>query len=139
MLPMDLSRERTAEILFFAEDLARDAGSMIRTAFHAQRGEYDRKSATDPVTETDRAVEKKLFGAIRDKFPDHAFIGEESAATAEWTSAPTWIVDPIDGTANCTSFVATLAFLQGGGNRIGRLLTVRSFSPFTCGIMAPRS
>ena len=129
--PMDLSRENTAEILLFAEHLARDAGSMIRTAFHTQRGEYDRKSATDPVTETDRAVEQKLFDAIRDKFPDHAFIGEESAAAAEWTSAPTWIVDPIDGTANCTSFVTGLAFPQCR-SRIGRLLTVCSFSPCTC-------
>lgn len=75
---------------------------MIRTAFQAPRASYDCKSATDPVTETDRAVEAMIFGAIREKFAHHALIGEESAAESEWTDAPTWIVDPIDGTANCT-------------------------------------
>lgn len=102
MTAIDISEEGTAELQAFAEGLARDAGAMIRTAFCKKRSHYDRKTATDPVTETDRAVEEMLLGAIRDKFPGHSFIGEESASAAEWTTAPTWIVDPIDGTANCT-------------------------------------
>lgn len=100
MTALDLSKEGTAELLAFTENLARKAGTMIRTAFHSQAGDYDRKSATDPVTETDRAVEAMLFGGIRAKYPAHSFIGEESASNCEWTSSPTWIVDPIDGTAN---------------------------------------
>lgn len=108
----DLSAAGTACLLSFAEELARRAGGMIRTAFHMPRTTYDRKSATDPVTETDRAVETKIFGAIRKKFTQHALIGEESAAETEWTDAPTWIVDPIDGTANCTQ--ASVAVHAGG-------------------------
>lgn len=97
----DLSATGTAWLLSFAEDLARRAGGMIRTAFHMPRTTYERKSATDPVTKTDRAVEAMIFGAIRENFAQHVLIGEESAAETEWTDAPTWIVDPIDGTANC--------------------------------------
>lgn len=40
---------------------------------------------------------------IRSKFPDHQFIGEEESSEGkkvELTDAPTWIIDPIDGTMN---------------------------------------
>lgn len=107
---VDLSEEGTAELLSFTKELAREAGQMIRTAFKKPLNEdYGLKSATDPVTETDQAVEKMLFTAIRSRFPDHRFIGEESAAGAEWTDAPTWIIDPIDGTANCGYSVSVVS------------------------------
>lgn len=112
MTALDLDAEGTAKLLSFTEELAREAGAMIRTAFHSQVGKYDRKSATDPVTETDHAVEAMVFGAIRAKYPAHSFIGEESASGVEWTDAPTWIVDPIDGTANCTFLPPCSALLS---------------------------
>lgn len=40
---------------------------------------------------------------IRNKFPDHQFIGEEESSEGKkvvLTDAPTWIIDPIDGTMN---------------------------------------
>lgn len=40
---------------------------------------------------------------IRSKFPDHEFIGEEESSEGKkvcLTDAPTWIIDPIDGTMN---------------------------------------
>jgi inositol-phosphate phosphatase / L-galactose 1-phosphate phosphatase len=41
---------------------------------------------------------------ITREFPTHQFIGEEDSAargsTAELSDAPTWIVDPLDGTTN---------------------------------------
>lgn len=73
--------------------LARGAGAMIAEAFAKAPAGYDRKSLTDPVTETDRAVEAYLFGQLRAAFPSHLFIGEESASEAALTDAPTWIVD----------------------------------------------
>lgn len=74
---------------------------MIREAFHRPRGAYERKSETDPVTETDRAVEQYVFGRIRSEYTDHECVGEETAFATEISDRPTWIVDPIDGTANC--------------------------------------
>lgn len=101
-MSVDLSESGTAELLDFAKELARDGGALIRAAFSKPAdSDYDRKSVTDPVTETDHAVEALIFGRIRERFPDHCLIGEESAPNAEWTEAPTWIVDPIDGTCNC--------------------------------------
>ncbi len=53
------------------------------------------------------AVHKRLddYLIVRAKYPDHKFIGEESTAAnddiiPEFTNAPTWIIDPIDGTMN---------------------------------------
>lgn len=40
---------------------------------------------------------------IKHKFPNHQFIGEEETSEgkkAVLTNAPTWIIDPIDGTLN---------------------------------------
>lgn len=54
--------------------------------------------ATDFVTETDQQVEKLLMDGIRNKFPDHQFIGEEESSEGKkvrLTDAPTWIIDPI--------------------------------------------
>lgn len=55
------------------------------------------------VTETDLAVERFVRSEIAQRYPSHAFIGEESDAggvISNFSSAPTWIVDPIDGTTN---------------------------------------
>jgi myo-inositol-1(or 4)-monophosphatase len=58
---------------------------------------------TDFVTETDQQIEKLLIAGIKEKYPDHEFIGEEETSEgkrAVLTDAPTWIIDPIDGTMN---------------------------------------
>lgn len=71
---------------------------------NSQRKSFQIKShPTDFVTETDQQVEKLLMNGIRDKYPDHQFIGEEETSEgkkAVLTDAPTWIIDPIDGTMN---------------------------------------
>lgn len=57
----------------------------------------------DLVTESDQEVEKLLISGLSQQFPDHKFIGEESVAggsQCDLTNAPTWIIDPIDGTMN---------------------------------------
>lgn len=60
--------------------------------------------ANNRVTETDKANEKLIFDAVRNSFPEDQLIGEESSADAgsiaALTDAPTWIVDPVDGTTN---------------------------------------
>lgn len=51
----------------------------------------------DPVTAADRAAEKMIAKALRERFPDHAMTGEEFG-TNDSKSRYRWIVDPIDGT-----------------------------------------
>ncbi len=57
------------------------------------------------ITNTqDKDAEEAIINALRQAFPDHCFIGEESSATQGYTSvltdAPTWCIDPLDGTTN---------------------------------------
>lgn len=62
-----------------------------------------KSSNIDFVTETDQQVEKHLIDGIKNKFPSHRFIGEEETSEGkkvELTDAPTWIIDPVDGTLN---------------------------------------
>lgn len=70
----------------------------------AENKKIDVKSGEiDLVTETDQQVEKLLITSLSQQFPDHKFIGEESVAggaQCNLTNAPTWIIDPIDGTLN---------------------------------------
>ncbi|MBR5010123.1 MAG: inositol monophosphatase [Clostridia bacterium] len=51
------------------------------------------------VTNIDRVVQAYLEEALTGLVPGSMFIGEEKD-NAELTDAPTWIVDPLDGTAN---------------------------------------
>lgn len=54
------------------------------------------------MTETDQAVERLVSSRLSTLYPSYAFVGEETyvAGKTKVTSAPTFIVDPIDGTTN---------------------------------------
>jgi histidinol-phosphatase len=88
----------------FAEDLelalrladAADAISLER--FRALDLKVETKPDRSPVTDADKAVEAALKGILATERPNDALIGEEYGNTGE--SNRTWIIDPIDGTAN---------------------------------------
>nr|ACO10012.1 Inositol monophosphatase [Osmerus mordax] len=83
--------------------LARKAGSMVRDAVQNEMTITCKSSSVDLVTKTDQKVEKLIIESVKEKFPKHSFIGEESVAAGETcvlTDDPTWIVDPVDGTTN---------------------------------------
>ncbi|KAK6726252.1 hypothetical protein RB195_004524 [Necator americanus] len=100
-----------------ALELVKSAGRLVRDAFDQPVCIVKTKaSATDLVTETDQAVEKLLIDGLSSAFPHHKFIGEESTAngaTIEWTDAPTWIIDPIDGTTNFVHRIPLVAICVG--------------------------
>ncbi len=51
------------------------------------------------VTEADRAVERLLRARLGDLAPGWSFLGEETGLSGD-PNAPTWVIDPIDGTTN---------------------------------------
>jgi len=51
------------------------------------------------VTEADHASEKAIFETIKEQFPDHILLGEETGEI-KMDSEYKWIIDPIDGTVN---------------------------------------
>ncbi|KAM6990176.1 inositol monophosphatase 1-like [Tautogolabrus adspersus] len=82
---------------------ARRAGEVVREALKCDRKVMTKSSSVDLVTQTDQKVEKLIIQSVKEKYPKHRFIGEESVAAGELcvlTDEPTWIIDPIDGTTN---------------------------------------
>lgn len=90
--------------LSVAVDAARKAGQVILSSFYKAKA-VEHKGMNDLVTVTDQACEEAIFKQLRAEFPSHEFIGEETTATLvdgipELNDAPTWVVDPLDGTTN---------------------------------------
>jgi myo-inositol-1(or 4)-monophosphatase len=59
----------------------------------------ERKGLQDLVSETDRACEDEIVSALTRMFPGDSFLGEERGLQNTGGDA-TWVIDPIDGTAN---------------------------------------
>ncbi len=77
----------------------------------------DLKGARDLVTEADVQSEKAIIGTIRDRFPDHAVLSEESGRE-EGDNDYLWVIDPLDGTTNFSQnldiFATSIAFVVKG-------------------------
>jgi myo-inositol-1(or 4)-monophosphatase len=58
-----------------------------------------KSSATDLVTEYDRAAEVAMVSLLRERRPADAIVGEEGASV-DGSSGAVWYLDPIDGTTN---------------------------------------
>jgi len=120
-------------ILEVAVRVAKLAGEIISQAFHVSTKEFDSKeNFRDLVTKTDKDVEKRVIEELRKEFPEHQFIGEESATTEKFafSDSPTWIIDPIDGTCNFVHRIphtcVSLAFLADKQSRVAVV-----FNPIT--------
>jgi myo-inositol-1(or 4)-monophosphatase len=94
-------------MLNIAVKAARRAGSIInRAALDRTQLEIRSKRANDFVTQVDKAAEAAIIEVIRQAFPDHAILAEESGALDGKRGAPgaqpdyRWIIDPLDGTTN---------------------------------------
>lgn len=101
---MRMTTERDTEAFYCtAIELVKEAGTVVRKAIGKGKNVETKTDFSDLVTESDKEVEKLLIGKLREEFPNHRFIGEESVAAglkSELTTEPTWIIDPIDGTMN---------------------------------------
>lgn len=77
-----------------------DAAAEVTLAWFRQPLAVDNKAAGqhfDPVTQADRGAEEVIRKVVLERFPEHAFLGEESGSHRAG-DALTWVVDPIDGT-----------------------------------------
>lgn len=82
-----------------AVSLAEGAGEVVRAGRSAQLSVTAKSTATDLVTEVDRASERWLVAELARRRPDDAILGEEGGERAG-TSGVRWVLDPIDGTVN---------------------------------------
>ena len=97
---------------------ARKAGSIItRASFDVDKLTVRRKQQNDFVSEVDDAAEDAIISTLRDAYPDHGFLGEESGykdRDAEYL----WVIDPLDGTTNflhgVPQYCVSIGLLQKG-------------------------
>jgi len=106
-----------------ALEIAKDAGALAVDYFRKlDTLRIDQKGHQDFVTEADRNVELTMRAALADAFPDDAVVGEEHAPKPG-TSGFTWVIDPIDGTANFINAIplwcVILAGVCNGKTQIG--------------------
>lgn len=100
------SQQLIDELYDFMYPLAQRAGEILLEGYEEAGKQVNIKTAFyDVVTEYDNKIEEFLIEQILARYPAHKFIGEEDTAknnhvTKELTDAPTWIIDPIDGTSN---------------------------------------
>lgn len=89
--------------LELALKLADIADGISLERFYSQDLVVETKPDATPVTDADRSVEAALKEVLKAQRPEDSLIGEEYGSTGEnlhGKGSRTWIIDPIDGTAN---------------------------------------
>jgi len=113
------SSGRTARRI--AVQAAREAGRIVRRQFGVAQT-VGHKGRGNIVTETDLLSEQTILGLLRQEFPEHGILSEESPAVAS-TSPYVWVVDPLDGTLNFASqlqhFAVAIALVADGAPVLG--------------------
>jgi len=86
-------------MLNIAIKAARKAGQIInRASLDLSQIKVNVKQQSDYVTEVDKAAEAAIIATLRDAYPAHAILAEETGGSG--SSDYQWIIDPLDGTTN---------------------------------------
>jgi myo-inositol-1(or 4)-monophosphatase len=127
-----------AELLDLAVTVARDAAELVRARRAEGIADIGTKStATDLVTEADRAVERLIADQIRRARPGDEFLGEEygQAGAAGGDGTVRWVVDPIDGTVNYVYdlpvYAVSIAAQTGGRSVAGVVVNAATGEEWT--------
>ena len=113
------------EFLKAASEAAKIAGDILRA--YQSKFQTREKRPRDLVTDADEAAQHAIERFLKDRFPEHAFLGEESAAVVRQAARESgkllWVVDPLDGTANyvhgLSMFAVSIALVQGDRVLVG--------------------
>ncbi len=123
----------TTGLVAAAERAAVECGSFLLESFRQPKGGYEEKGPGDLVSEIDRVSQRMAQQILLEYTPGARFLCEED--TMEEAGDPssdelTWIVDPLDGTANFLHrlplFAVSIAAARGR-----TLLAAAICSPFT--------
>jgi myo-inositol-1(or 4)-monophosphatase len=82
---------------------ARRAATIInRASFDLDQIRVSHKGPNDFVSEVDHAAEQAIIDVLKQAYPDHAILAEESGPSANLhdENENVWIIDPLDGTTN---------------------------------------
>src|SRR6266513_2907655 len=111
-------RKPSMEYLDFAIDVARAAGDVLKHYMDREK-QVELKGRANLVTVADKEAEALIIRQIRERYPHHAILAEESGASGpSRTGEGKWIIDPLDGTTNFAHqypfFCVSIGFEQAG-------------------------
>ncbi len=110
------------DLLTLAVRAASAAGQELLNRYGHVEGLETKSSATDPVSDVDRAAERLLAEILSQARPDDGLLGEEGASRPS-TTGLTWVVDPLDGTVNylygLDNFAVSVAAEDDAGALVG--------------------
>ncbi|MDR7483180.1 MAG: inositol monophosphatase family protein [Armatimonadota bacterium] len=98
-----------SETVRTALEIAQEAAALVMRILPESAAVKDvrLKGPADLVTRADREAEALIVRRLREAFPGHALVGEETtgweqgaASDAGATGGARWLVDPVDGTTN---------------------------------------
>jgi myo-inositol-1(or 4)-monophosphatase len=88
----------------------------------------NKEGVNNLVTEVDHASEKAIIGVIKQNFPDHHILTEESGDLVQ-DSRYKWIIDPIDGTVNFAHRIP-ICCISIGLEHEGRMVLGAIYNPY---------
>lgn len=96
-----MNGESGSRALDAAVGAAREAGEILVGHFGRLDPAFvEEKALNDVVSIADRESEAVIRRVVLGAFPSDRFLGEETGLSGADETAPSWIVDPLDGTAN---------------------------------------
>ncbi|HEU4494821.1 MAG TPA: inositol monophosphatase [Rubrobacteraceae bacterium] len=108
--------DTSEELHEFVCDVARRAGE-LQLSRYEDPGRVREKAPKDIVTEVDLLCEELMVSAISERYPDDAILSEEQGGEISASGGRTWLLDPVDGTANFARanpiFCACVSVLEG--------------------------
>ena len=91
--------KKTNEYKKFIEDLAKDAGAFLKKRVGKIK-KVSYKGRMNLVTDVDKRCEDLILRKIKNAYPDHRILSEESGKGGANKSEWLWLIDPLDGTTN---------------------------------------
>ena len=111
-----------AQDLLLAHQLADAADSISRDRYQSLDLVIETKPDLTPVTDADKAVEKKIREILSTARPNDLIVGEEFGTPTLDGQNYYWVIDPIDGTKNFLRGIPTWATLIGLCNPQGEVV-----------------
>lgn len=97
----------------FAREFSLDAGELLLSYYGKITSRTQKSGRGDFVTEADHAVENFFREKLERSFPTHNLLSEECGWVKNDPTAPTWVLDPVDGTRNFAQGIPTFAISLG--------------------------
>lgn len=112
-----MGMEDPHHLLKVATQSALQAGKVLRDGFGMSHTITAKVGRQNIVTEYDKLSEETIIACIKEHFPTHTILAEESGLSQSSSESIIWIIDPLDGTSNFARhlplFAISIAAYQG--------------------------